>query len=131
MMRHEAAEDVLRENSSMYEELLSNIPSWVYRLRIQAYGALISSVAAFVSYLTLFGEFVEVGVMIKKLCVVNRLATSMPTSATARRFSLCLVFMVMPALCAPDRFVHFTFSMIGGCQVPLKIVLSGHYYARM
>jgi hypothetical protein len=67
MMRHEAAEDVLRENSSMYEELLSNIPSWVYRLRIQAYGALISSVAAFVSYLTLFGEFVEVGVLIKKL----------------------------------------------------------------
>jgi len=94
-MRHEAAEDVLRENSRMYEELQSN-PSWVYRLRIQAYGALISSVAAFVSYLNLFGEFVEVGVMIKKLCVVNRLATSMPTSATARRFSLCLVFMVMP-----------------------------------
>ena len=37
-MRHEAAENALRESSRMYEELLSNIPSGVYRLRIQASG---------------------------------------------------------------------------------------------
>ncbi len=37
-MRRETSEDALRENSLMYEELLSNIPSGVYRLRIQASG---------------------------------------------------------------------------------------------
>ncbi len=38
MMRHEASEEALRESSRMYEELLSNIPSGVYRFRIQASG---------------------------------------------------------------------------------------------
>ena len=37
-MRHEASEEALRESSRMYEELLSNIPSGVYRFRIQASG---------------------------------------------------------------------------------------------
>ena len=36
MMRHEASEEALRESSRMYEELLSNIPSGVYRFRISA-----------------------------------------------------------------------------------------------
>ena len=39
MMRHEATEDAFRESSRMYEDLVSNIPVGVYRLRIQASGA--------------------------------------------------------------------------------------------
>ena len=48
-MRHEATEDAFRESSRMYEDLVSNIPVGVYRLRIQAHGALIWSVAASVN----------------------------------------------------------------------------------